>query len=180
MTRMLTLAVIMSLASSLHAQSLADAAKKAEEKRGLAAADQTSRTKVYTRKDVEALPPEVVTSPSKAPGTAASAASPSEPESIDNARPARDEAYWKERMAPLRAQLDRDRRTLSGFRLDLRNLEVYMVPTQWNWSVYGLDWQRLTREVSTWEAIVRDGEKQIADLEEEGRVAGALPGWLRH
>ena len=178
MTRILTLAVIVSLAGSLHAQSLADAAKKAEATRGLAAADQTTKTKVYTKKDVEALPPEVVTSPSKAPNTEPSAASPSEPESID--KPAKDEAYWKARMAPLRAQLDRDRRTLSAAKTDLRNLEVYMVPTQWNWSVYGLEWQRLTKEVSTWEAIVRDGEKRIADLEEEGRVAGALPGWLRH
>jgi hypothetical protein len=180
MTRILTLAVIVSLIGTVHAQSLADAAKKAEEKRGRAAADQTTKTKVYTKKDVEALPPEVVTSPNKAPNTEPSVAAPAEPESIDTAGPAKDEAYWKGRMAPLQAQLDRDRRTLSTARTELRNLEVYMLPTQWNWSVYGLEWQRLTKEVSTWEVIVRDGEKRIADLEEEGRVAGALPGWLRH
>ena len=81
-------------------------------------------------------------------------------------------------MAPHRAQLDRERSTLSTARTDLRNPEVYMVPTQWNWSVYGRDWQRLTNDVSTWEAAVRDDEKRIADLEEEARVAGVLPGWL--
>jgi len=180
MTRILTLAVLVSLAGSLHAQSLADAAKKAEEKRGAATASPTSKTKVYTRKDVEALPPEVVTAPSMAPNPEASVAAPPEPESIDKAGPAKDEAYWKARALPLRAQLDRDRHTLSITKTDLRNLEVYMLPTQWNWSVYGLEWQRLTNEVSTWETIVRDGEKRIADLEEEARVAGALPGWLRH
>jgi uncharacterized protein YhaN len=178
MTRTLTIVWIVFFVGSLHAQSLADAAKKAEEKRG-AAAGQTSKTKVYTKKDVEALPPEVVTSPSKATSTETSAAAASEPESSDKAEPAKDEAYWKSRMAPLQAQLDRDRSKLATARTDLRNLEVYMVPTQWNWTVYGRDWQRLTNEVSTSEAAVRDDEKRIADLEEEARVAGALPGWLR-
>jgi hypothetical protein len=176
---MLTLAVFVSLAGSLHAQSLADAAKKAEEKRGAATPSQTSKTRVYTKKDVEALPPEVVSTPSKPPNTEASVAATPEPEPIDKAGPAKDEAYWKARALPLRAQLDRDRHTLSIAKTDLRNLEVYMLPTQWNWSVYGLEWQRLTNDVSTWETIVRDGEKRIADLEEEARVAGALPGWLR-
>ena len=180
MTRMLTLALLVSLAGSLHAQSLADAAKKAEEKRGAATPSQTSKTRVYTKKDVEALPPEVVSTPSKAPNTEASVPASSDPESIDKTGPAKDEAYWKARALPLRAQLDRDRHMLSIAKTDLRNLEVYMLPTQWNWSVYGLEWQRLTNDVSTWETIVRDGEKRIADLEEEARVAGALPGWLRH
>lgn len=178
MTRTLTVVWMLSLVGALHAQSLADAAKKAEEKRG-ATAGQTSKTKVYTKKDVEALPPEVVTAPARATNTDPSPAASPEPESVDKPEPAKDEAYWKSRALPLRAQLDRDRSKLSSVRADLRNLEVYMVPTQWNWTVYGQDWQRLTNEVSTWEAAVRDDEKRIADLEEEARVSGALPGWLR-
>lgn len=181
-TRTLTIVCIVSLAdslaASLHAQSLADAARKAEERRA-ATAGQTSTTKVYTKKDIDALPPDVMLTASKGPNTDASQVASPEPESIDKAGAAKDEAYWKSRMAPLRAQLDRDRRTLSTARADLRNLEVYMVPTQWNWSVYGRDWQRLTNEISTWQGIVRDDEKRIADLEEEARVAGVLPGWLR-
>ena len=178
MMRTLTILCLLSLVGQLHAQSLADAAKKAEETRGTAAG-QTGKTKVYTKKDVEALPPEVMTSPGKAPGTDTPATAPAEPESAGKAESVKDEAYWKGRMAPLRAQLDRDRVMLSATRSALRNLEVYMVPSQWNWTVYGRDWQRLTSEVSTWEAAVRDDEKRVADLEEEARVAGVLPGWLR-
>lgn len=179
MTRMLTtIAGIVSLAVSLHAQSLADAARKAEEKRGAPAA-QTGKTKVYTKKDVDALPPEIVTTSSREPKTGASTLASSEPESTDDAAAAKDEAYWKRRMAPLQAQLDHDRLMLTAAKSALRNLEVYMVPSQWNWMVYGRDWQRLTSEVSTWEAAVRDDEKRVAALEDEARVAGALPGWLR-
>jgi len=177
MTRTLTIVLIASLAGSLHAQSLADAAKKAEEKRA-ATAGRASTTKVYTKQDVDALPPDVTLTSSKAPA-APSAAAPSEPEPVDKSGQVKDEAYWKHRMAPLRAQLDHSRFMLSTTRSALRNLEVYMVPTQWNWTVYGRDWQRLTSEVSTWEAAVRDDEQRVAALEDEARVAGALPGWLR-
>ena len=178
MTRILMLAFFVSLVTSLHAQSLADAAREAGEKRAAAASAQTSKPKVYTRKEVEALPPEVVT-PRTMPDTKESAAAPEAPESIDSAGPVKDEAYWKKRMAPLQASLERDLRGASAVRVALGDVQVHMLPNQWNWSVYGNEWLRLTKELETWEAMIRDDQRAIAALEEEGRVAGALPGWLR-
>ena len=179
MTRTLMLACLVSLVvPSLHAQSLADAAKKAEEKRGAAAKAKTGEPKVYTKKDVEALPPEVLTPQTTTPSTEKSATAPEVAESNES-RPARDEAYWKARMAPLRIRHDEDLRAAARVKADLRNVESYMRPTQWNFTVYGPEWLRLTKELSSWEAILRTDEQAIAALEEEGRVAGALPGWLR-
>lgn len=177
MTRTLTSLCIVSLVSSLHAQSLADAVKKAEEKRA-ATAGQTSTTKVYTKKEVDALPPEVMLTSSKAPDTPPSAAASPEPEPVDKSGPVKDEAYWKRRMAPLRAQLEENRRTLAAARTDLQNLEFHtLMPSQWGWSAY--EWGRLKDNVTMLEGIVRDAEKRVFDLEEEARVAGVLPGWLR-
>lgn len=177
MTRILMIAFLASLVTSLHAQSLADAARKAEEKRGAAAAAKTGEPKVYTKKDVEALPPEVLTPQNAAPSTEKSAT----PEvAVSNeAKPARDEAYWKARMAPLQKRHDEALRAASLVKADLRIVESYMRPVQWNFTVYGPEWLRLTQELSSWEAIIRRDEQAIAALEEEARVAGALPGWLR-
>ncbi len=178
MTRSLMITFLVSLVTSLHAQSLADAARKAEEKRGAAATARTGEPKVYTKKDVEALPPEVLTPQNAAPSTEKSAATPEVAES-NEARPVRDEAYWKARMAPLQRQHEEALSAASRVKADLRIVESYMRPVQWNFTVYGPDWLRLTQELSSWESIIRRDEQAIAALEEEARVAGALPGWLR-
>jgi hypothetical protein len=177
MTRTLTALCLVSLVGSLHGQSLADAAKKAEEKRA-ATAGQAGTTKVYTQKDVEALPPDVMLTSSEAPDTPQSAAAPSEPAPVDKWGQVKDEAYWKGRMAPLRAQLEDTRRTLAAARTDLQKLEFHMLmPSQWN--SLGYEWGRLTDRVTMLEGMVRNAQKRIDDLEEEARVARVLPGWLR-
>ena len=176
MTRALTIVLIASFAGSLHAQSLADAARKAEEKRA-ATAGKTSTTKVYTKEDVDALPPDVMLTSSKAPDTPAAAASPA-PEPVDKWGQVKDEAYWKGRMAPLQRQLDDNRRSLAAARADLQKMEFHMLmPSLWNALAY--DYGRLTDSVKTLEGMVRNAEKSVADLEEEARVEGVLPGWLR-
>ena len=179
MTRALTIVLIASFAGSLHAQSLADAAKKAEEKRA-ATAGKTSTTKVYTKEDVDALPPDVMLTSSKAPvtPTTPSEAAPSKPDPVDKWGQVKDEAYWKGRMAPLQRQLDDNRRSLAAARADLQKMEFHMLmPSLWNALAY--DYGRLTDSVKTLEGMVRNAEKSVADLEEEARVEGVLPGWLR-
>lgn len=177
MTRTLTIVLTASLASSVHGQSLADAAKKAEEKRA-AAAGHTSTAKVYTKEDVDAVPRDVMLTASRAPATPPSAAASSESAPVDTSGPVKDEAYWKRRMAPLRAQVEDSRRSLAAARTDLQNVESHMLmPSLWGALAY--DWGRAKDNVVMLEGIVRDAEKRVSDLEEEARVAGVLPGWLR-
>src|SRR5438094_5205264 len=94
-------------AGRLGAQSLADVAKKEEDRRKKAA----EPAKVYTNKDLGAVP-----SSSPAPPPAA-AVRPAEPAKDDkdakdkNAKdkePAKDKAYWAGRMKGLQDQLERD------------------------------------------------------------------------
>lgn len=172
-------------------QGLATVAKKEEERRKVAKSG-----KVYTNTDLKA---DITASPSvPAPGNAsppqpaeAPAASPADstqvpsvnlPGGTGEAAPAaRNEAYWRERMAAARSALDRSRIFAEALQSRLNALASDIVnrddPAQR--SQLELERQRALAEQSRLNREIDDQHKAIAAIEEEARKAGVPPGWLR-
>lgn len=141
----------------------------------------TPPAKVYTNKDLVAvaqLPPALASTNSTAPAPTAPA--PPTP-SADQTSPGADEAYWRNRMRPLRERLDSARaladntrhRAETLMRAADRCFAVGVVCDDYTESV------RLTEQHKVLLADVERAERDVAALEEEGRRAGVAPGWLR-
>lgn len=150
-------------------QSLGDIAKKAQ-------ADKAKRTqpvekKVYTDKDLGTPAP--LPEPAVAPPPAAKADVTPPPTSAQH-----DEAYWRGRYAASVDQLLADRRLADAAAarlLALPRLEANMASL----AVFGPETVRLTTGLRDANAVVANDLATIEALREEGRRAGALPGWFR-
>jgi hypothetical protein len=170
-------------AAPLFAQSLADLAKKEEERRKAIAAP----AKVYTNKDLMAPPP-MSTPPPPAPGAPAAAAPAAgtdaakdkEKEAKDK-EPAKDQAYWSGRMKNLTAEIARNETYAEALQTRINSLLTDFTnrddPAQR--AVIERDRQRALAELNRLNQAIVDGKKAVADLEEEARRAGVPPGWLR-
>jgi hypothetical protein len=159
-------------------QSLADAAKKEEERRKAVKA----AGKVYTNKDLGAPSGPTPAAPSGAQSPAPSAP-PAKPEEkpAEQQEPAKDQAYWAERMKGLRAQLERNQTLADALQTQINSLSADFVnrddPAQR--AVLGNERQRAQAELDRLRKQIEADKKAIADLEEEARRAGVPPGWLR-
>jgi hypothetical protein len=126
---------------------------------------ESTAVKVYTNRDLPAVVP---VAPREAALPPASAG-PIE----------QGEAYWRGRMQALRTKLAVDVGDAHINRLNLVNLQARAQATIIYLTVFGPEILRLHDEVTHWTAVVEEDYAAIAALEEEGRRAGALPGWLR-
>ena len=157
-------------------QSLADVARNTEASRNASAA--RPRPKVYTNKDLSAvdhLPP----APANAsPAAAEPAPVPSDAQGI---RDNKSEAYWRDRMRPLRERLESaraladetKRRADALMRSADRCFMIGVVCADYTESL------RLTEEHKMLVADVEHAEQAVAALQEEARRAGVPPGWVR-
>ena len=95
----------------------------------------------------------------------------------------KDEAYWRRRAEPIRQQLEynTDRLNTAKKRLEsLKGEEGLDVNTaNGRYSPAQAERQRITSQVQELEDQVRRNEQAMKTLEDEGRKAGALPGWFR-
>ncbi len=143
--------------------SLGDASRAAKAQRS-----KSAPAKVYTNNDLSGLPRRDVSVVGQlAPPAAAS----SGPSNVGAAKsPVKDEKYWRERSHALHAQLDYVQQSITKLENDAATYwttgydirDDYELPHLWD----------LTAEKE-------DLLKQIDQLEEEARKAGADPGWLR-
>jgi hypothetical protein len=175
------------VASAVRAQSLADLAKKEEDRRKTVVAP----AKVYTNKDLNPVP---AGSPPPPP-PAASAAKPgddapkaadsdskstSKPAAGDKA-PVKDQAYWAERLKALQEKLSRDENYADAMQTRINALTTDFVnrddPAQR--AVIEQNRQKSIAELAHLTKSVQDTKKAIADFFEEARRAGVPPGWLR-
>ncbi len=169
------------------AQSLADIARKEEERRKATPAP----AKVYTNKD---LKEQVAPPPSDA-------AKPADEKTKDEAKdkdkdsskdkdgakdkdgkePVKDRAYWSNRLKALEEKLLRDSNYLDAMQTRINALNTDFVnrddPAQR--AIVERDRQKALAEQGRLTKDVADDKKAIADLEEEARRAGIPPGWLR-
>ena len=177
-----TLGIGLSVLAPSAEQSLAEVSRNTEAARN--ATPGTPPARVYSNKDL----PEVAPLPAAPASTNATATAPAAPStapstpSVDQLPAgAKDEAYWRDRMRPLRERLDSaraladdtKRRAETLMRAADRCFMLGIVCADYSESL------RLTEEHKVLAASVAYAEREVAALEEEARRAGVPPGWVR-
>jgi hypothetical protein len=167
----------------VRAQSLADVAKKEEERRR-----HVKTGKVYTNTDL---------APAKDSSTADTAAAPSATADADSAADSAsakksqdtkaaetksdDQASWSKRMAGLRETLQRDQVYADALQTRINALTTDFVnrddPAQR--AQIGNQRETAVNELSRLKKQIEDDRKAISDAEEEARKSGVPAGWLR-
>ena len=190
--RFLVVVVLMSLAAGraavVSAQSLADLAKKEEERRK----EMKGPTKVITNKDLAPVP-NAPADGAAVPATPASGGAAKDAKGAKDAKDAKDEkdakanepgkdkAYWAGRLKGLQETLDRDQTYADALQSRINALTTDFVnradPAQR--SVIERDRQRSLAELAKLKEQTQKDKKALADLDEEARRAGVPPGWLR-
>jgi hypothetical protein len=98
------------------------------------------------------------------------------------AEPARDEQYWRRRALDIRErwrQADDDVKSLEQRSAELRQ-KFYLESDDFNRdNQIKPEWDRVLDKLRQARLDVEVSQKELADFLEEGRAAGALPGWLR-
>ena len=185
------------LSATARGQSLADLAKKEEERRK--ASPETG--KVYTNKDLNAAPTPSTPPPSTAAPAAKDtkdtkdakdakdakdtkdpkAANDDKAKDANGKEPVKDKVYWAGRLKTLQGQVDQNQVLVDAIQTRINALSTDFVnrddPAQR--SVIERDRQKALTELARLKQAVVDGKKAIADLEEEARRASVPPGWLR-
>jgi hypothetical protein len=178
---LLTIVALGTASVPLAGQTLADVAKKEEERRKTVKA--TGKT--YTNKDLGSLPPGTP-APPPAPTPAAAAADASaakdkETEKSGEKEPVKDQAYWSGRMKELQTQLQRDQTYVDAMQTRVNSLATDFVnrddPAQRG--ALASERQKVLGELDRLKKQIEAEKKAIADLEEEARRANVPPGWLR-
>ena len=174
-------AALIFCAAPVFAQSLADVAKKEEDRRKKI----PEPAKVYTNKDLGTAPAPSTPSPAAVPAVPAPAATDDaakakEQEAKDK-EPAKDQKYWAGRIKALRDELGRNETYAEAMQTRLNSLQADFVnrddPAQR--ALIERDRQKVAAELNRLKQSITDGKKAITDLEEEARRAGVPPGWLR-
>lgn len=177
----LALLVLSGTITALRAQSLADIAKKEEERRK----SLKESGKTYTNSDLHSVPPATATAASPAeppkPATPTPDTAKDKKDAGKDKDPAKDKAYWSARMKELQAQLDRDQTYADALQSRINQLTTDFVgrddPAQR--AVIGRDKQKAIDELNRLKQSIVSDKKAISDLEDEARRAGVPPGWLR-
>jgi hypothetical protein len=186
--------LVLGLATPICAQTLADIAKKEEERRKTV----SQPAKVYTNKDLTPVPPSAAP-PAAAPasGDAKDAAKDTKDKDAKDKdakdkdskdkdlakdkEPAKDKAYWAGRLKALQDQVDRDKTYADALQSRINALTTDFVnrddPAQR--AVVERDRLKNIAELNRLKQAIQDGKKALADFTEEARRAGVPPGWLR-
>jgi len=173
--------------SSASAQALGDVAKREEARRKQVKAP----AKVYTNDDLRAdtgsaAPAPAPVSQGAAPNAAPPAASPAGGQPKDDQQAAADdakktEAYWRDRVAKARADLDRAKTFADALQSRINALTTDFVnrddPAQ-RAKIEG-DRKAALAELERVKKELSDQQKAITAIEDEARRAGVPAGWLR-
>lgn len=168
----------------LSAQSLADVAKKEEDRRETIHVP----AKVYTNKDLRPAPSGSVPLPATAEkpndtATDADAAAKSKTAKAGDGtkEPVKDKAYWSGKLKGLQQQLERDQGYSTALQSRINALTADAVnrddPIQR--ARLEQDRQKSVAELGRLTKAISDDEKAIAGLLEDARTAGVPPAWLR-
>ena len=169
------------------AQALGDVAKREEARRKQVKAP----AKVYTNDDLRAdtgsaAPAPAPVSQGAAPNAAPPAASPAGGQPKDDQQAAADdakktEAYWRDRVAKARADLDRAKTFADALQSRINALTTDFAarsdPAQR--AQIGNDRQKALAELDRVKKEIEANTKAIADIQEEARKAGVPAGWVR-
>ena len=137
-------------------------------------ATKTPPKRVYTNKDL----PASSSMPPVSPASATAAAVPD----VSSAEPEKGESYWRGRLAPYRARIvENGAKALPMERriIELTSELVGIGPLNARRGGVETERQRLISEVEALDGAINKDRAALAGIEEEGRRAGALPGWFR-
>jgi hypothetical protein len=178
----------------VRAQSLGDLAKKTQEQRDKAKADAGAKKpedaekdkkekKVFTDQDLKTLQP-IAGGTAPAPAAGAPAAADAADAKADDALTAatKGEAYWRARWMPVAERITKGeaeaaatRKHVDEMTFQLRSLGKLADQRD----TMLVERQRLIALEKELTAQVADDKAALARIQEEGRQAGALPGWFR-
>jgi flagellar motor protein MotB len=200
MSRLMLGIISLGLVSDLHAQSLADVAKRAEEQRAAAKQGQsksdegkkaeTTGAMVYTNKDLTPDPaaPSTDSTSSVADAPKSETTTEIDPQGTSAAtgdKPTdalKDETYWRARVAPLHVRIDDNLAKSIALRRRIRELTIDLYgigPLNARRAGVETERQRLITDAEALDLAVSSDRQAVKDIEEEGRRAGAFPGWFR-
>ncbi|MFY9529409.1 MAG: hypothetical protein WBC04_00685 [Candidatus Acidiferrales bacterium] len=154
--------------------SLADAARKARVQKGKSATG-----KVFTEDDLSGLPGNTVSVVGQESSAGVASSKSSNLETNGGANSASDEAYWRGRARELQDQIAAVDRQIAQVQEEIKKYGNggFDPSTGLNRNVIYVD-DRATK-LKRLEKRKEDQQKQMQALEEEGRKAGAPPGWFR-
>lgn len=191
------LGILAGLSAPLAGQSLADVARKEEDRRKKV----QDGGKVYTNGDLQAVPaplspPSATLSGPLAPDPAAADKKPdTKPDDASSATAktdgkddkapakgdAKDQTYWKTRMQNAVQQLERDRLFSEALQSRINALTTDFTarddPAQR--ALIGQDRDRSVAELDRLKKVIAEDKEAVAAVEEEARRANVPPGWLR-
>jgi hypothetical protein len=160
-------------------QSLADTVKAASggKKR------KEGKVKVTITNDTLVTDPRKGWLTTSAPRLPSPAASPAGEERTPTPSPAEEaEAYWRERMHSARGRVEELREQVGQLEKESKKLENDFYSWddgQYRDGVIKPAWDRKREELETARRNLGQAEKELSELPEKARKAGALPGWLR-
>lgn len=190
------IALLVASSAIASAQTLAEVAKKEEERRKAV----KQPAKVITNDDLKPRPTDRLPAPTPAPpaeskpaqpaaapspaGTspvAAGGASQAKPGGEASPTEKKDETYWRNRITAARTALQRNTVYVDAMQSRINALTTDFVnrddPAQR--AVIAGDRQKALGELDRLKKEIEAQTKEIAQIEEEARRAGAPPGWLR-
>ena len=168
------------------AQGLGDVAKREEARRKQV----KTPAKVYTNEDLRGdlgaaapapAPATQASAPNTAPPAPAAGGQPQEADKTAADDPKKTEAYWKDRVAKARADLDRAKTFADALQSRINALTTDFAarsdPAQR--AQIGNDRQKALAELDRVKKEIEANTKAIADIQEEARKAGVPAGWVR-
>lgn len=163
--------------------SLGEIAKREAERRRALKAE----SKVYTNKDLPksanpAQPSTTAPAPAATAEQKAATQKPAEAEPVEKDKEEeKDEAWWRKRITAARDALQRTELAADAFQSRINALTTDFVNRDdpYQRAQISIDRQKALNELERMKADMVRIKQQIADIEEEARVAGVPPGWLR-
>ena len=134
-------------------------------------------TVVLTDKDVPRA-----ASPATPPAPAAEGETPGEKPAVDKPdEPAKDEAWWKERVTRVREEFRRNEMFADALQTRINSLASDFASRDdpYQRAEIAQERAKAIAELDRVKADLDGNRKAIADIEEEARRAGVPPGWLR-
>ena len=169
-----------STAASLQTPTLGEIAKKEEERRKKVG----TPSKVFTNKDLPkstapAAPAAAAAAPQKTTDDKGAEAKKAEAEKPP--QDVKDEAWWRARITAVRTELQRAEMALDAFqsRVNALTNDFAARDDPYQRAQIAIDRQKTLNELERVRSDITRFKQQIADIEEEARVAGVPPGWLR-
>jgi hypothetical protein len=174
-TVLTTVLVAPSVAFAQQTPTLGELARKEQERRK---ALKTPEAKVLTNQDLPRVPAPV---PPPPPGETLPPPAVAEKPAEKPEEPAKDEAWWRQRISQAREELRRNEMFAEALQTRINSLtnDFSMRDDPYQRAQIAQERSKALLELDRVKADVEANRKKIAEIEEDARRASVPPGWLR-